>query len=182
MLMKKIICISGKQYSGKDTLAKIFLKHMDSFKRLAIGDAIKIEFGRINNLTYDEIDSNKGIYRTGLIELGNKGRAINPDYWLNKIIEMDENLIVPDIRLTHEADVFKNAGAFLIRVEASYETRSKRGVITNAGDLTETALDDYKNWDYVISNDTDYNALEKSALPLIQKIENYFIRMSQNNL
>ena len=172
--MNKIICLSGKQYSGKDTLAKILLNEFKNFKRVAIGDAIKIEYGKIHNLTYEEIDSNKGIYRTGLIELGNKGRGTHPDYWLNKLLEMNENLIIPDVRMLHEAEVFKNAGAFLIRVDASYQIRSKRGVITNSNDATEVELDNYKGFDYIIENNSDYDMLVKNSKPLIELIKNTF--------
>ena len=172
--MKKIICLSGKQYSGKDTLAKILLEELNDFIRIGIGDAIKIEYGRQHNLTYEEIDSNKGKYRTGLIELGDFGRSINPDYWLKKIIESDKNVIVTDVRLLHEAEVFKSAGAFLIRVEASYKTRSKRGVITNANDLTEIALDDYSGFDYHIENNSDYETLVKNSKPLISLLRTRF--------
>lgn len=172
--MKNIICLSGKQYSGKDTLAKVIMQALPTFKRVAIGDAIKIEYGKLNNLTYDEIDKNKGIYRTGLIELGNKGRNIHPDFWLNKIIELDYDVIVPDVRLIHEAEVFKNAGAYLIRVEASYEARSKRGVITNADDITECELDDYKGFDYKISNESDEQTLYNNAVMLIKSLKDKF--------
>lgn len=166
--MKKIICISGKQYSGKDTLAKILLEEFKSFRRIGIGDAIKIEFGKKNNLTYEEIDSNKGKYRTDLIKLGDMGRKIDPDFWLKKILELDYNVIIPDVRLVHEAEIFKSAGAFLIRIEASYETRAKRGVITNALDLTETALDDYSDFDYVIENEYNYEDLVQNSYPLVE--------------
>ena len=172
--MKKIICLSGKQYCGKDTIAKILLEELSTFKRVGIGDAIKIEYGRQHNLTYEEIDSHKGIYRTGLIELGNYGRSLDPDYWLKKIIDMDCDIIVPDVRLIHEAEIFKNAGGFLIRVEASYEARSLRGVITNANDTTECELDSYTGWDYVISNESDYETLVKNTKPLIEAIKNNF--------
>ena len=172
--MKKIICISGKQYSGKDTLAKILLNEFKDFKRIAIGDAIKIEYGKIHNLSYEEIDSNKGIYRTGLIELGNEGRKIHPDYWLNKLLEMNENLIIPDVRMLHEAEVFKKAGAFLIRVDAGYEIRSERGVITNANDPTEIELDNYKSFDYIIENNSDYDMLVENSKPLKELIKNKF--------
>ena len=40
----KIIVISGKQYSGKDTAAKILLENLTNFKRIGLGDAIKIEY------------------------------------------------------------------------------------------------------------------------------------------
>lgn len=173
LCMKSIVCISGKQYSGKDTLAKVLLKYLPDFKRMAIGDSIKLEYGRIHNLTYSEIDSNKGIYRTGLIELGNWGRSIDADYWLKKLLENDK-IIVPDVRLIHEADIFKSEGAFLIRVEASFNARSNRGQITNADDLTETELDNYKFWDYKIENNYGIVELEENALPLIEKIKEKF--------
>lgn len=165
--MKNIICFSGKQYSGKDTAARLILDAFPNFIRIGIADAIKIEYGKRNNLTFDEIEANKGKYRTDLIELGNEGRSIHPDFWLNKIIEQDINVIVPDVRLIHEAEVFKAAGAILIRVEASFETRNKRGIITNTNDLTEVELDNYKGFDYILNNDGDYEELKKNILPLV---------------
>lgn len=173
--MKKLICLSGKQYSGKDTVAKIILENFPDFVRIGIGDAIKIEYGKIHNLTYEEIEANKGKYRTGLIELGNEGRAIDSDYWLKKIIETDLNVVVTDVRLLHEVEVFKSAGAFLIRVEASYETRLKRGVITNADDRTEVELDNYANFDYIIDNNSTYDELIKKSKPLIEKLKTVFL-------
>jgi len=170
--MKKIICLSGKQYSGKDALAKIMLQDMPDFKRMAIADAIKAEFARRNNLTTSFIEENKGKYRTGLIELGNEGRKIDPDFWLNKIIDAPHNVIVTDLRLIHEADVFKKAGAILIRVEAPFETRSKRGIITNAKDSTEVELDNYTGFDYIINNDKDFEALKTEAKKLLLFLKN----------
>lgn len=46
-----------------------------------------------------------------------------------KIIEQDGNIIVTDVRVPHEYEVFKNAGAITIRVEATRETRSQRGTL-----------------------------------------------------
>lgn len=160
--MKEIIVISGKQYSGKDTLAKILLEKMSNFKRIGIGDAIKIEYGKQKGLTFEQIETQKHLYRADLINLGNWGRAIDPDYWLRCISNMDK-VIIPDVRVEHEVEFFKSQGAFLIRVESSYENRSKRGVITNDDDLTETALDDYKDWNMVIDNNFDYENLEQKA-------------------
>ncbi len=76
--------------------------------------------------------------------------------------------------MIHEADIFKSEGAFLIRVEASFNARSNRGQITNADDLTETELDNYKFWDYKIENNYGIVELEENALPLIEKIKEKF--------
>ena len=51
IMADRIIIFSGKQYSGKDTLAKILLENMPDFHRCAMGDIIKLEYGRKNNLT-----------------------------------------------------------------------------------------------------------------------------------
>ena len=170
--MNKIIVISGKQYSGKDTLAKILLEKLPNFKRIGIGDAIKLEFGRRNNLTFDEIESEKHLYRTGLIELGNWGRAQDDDYWLKNLANMD-CIIVPDVRVEHELDFFKSRGAFLVRVESSVENRAKRGVLINADDDTETALDNYSDWNMVVENNSDYTALVDNADIVLKKFSEF---------
>lgn len=167
-MRKNIIAISGKQFSGKDTLAKILLNELKDYKRIGLGDAIKIEYGNQNNLTFEEIEKNKHLYRDDLIKLGNKGRAISPDYWLENVIGFDK-IIIPDIRMPHEANFLKNQGAFLIRVESSYENRSKRGTIVNADDDTETLLDNYNGWDMIVENNSDYEELTKKANKVLNK-------------
>ena len=172
--MKKLIVISGKQYSGKDTLAKLLLDEFQSFQRVGIGDAIKLMYAKNNNLTFDEIENNKSKYRTDLINLGDWGRKQNPDFWLHEILNMNTDIIVPDLRLDHELDVFKSNNAFMIRVEASLESRQKRGTITNANDLTEIALDNYDGWNYKIDNSFDFDSLKNNALPLFLAVKKYF--------
>ena len=162
-MANKIIIFSGKQYSGKDTAAKIMLNHMPDYRRCAMGDIIKLTYGKKNNLTYEEIEKNKPLYRQDLIDLGNWGRAQDPDYWLKKIIEQDGNIIVTDVRVPHEYEVFKNAGAIAIRVEATRQTRASRGELVGENDITEVGLDNVNNWDFVIDNNSNYELLEKAG-------------------
>ena len=172
--MKKIIIISGKQYSGKDTLARVLLDTLVDFKRIGIGDAIKLEYGKQKGLTFEEIEKNKHLYRDDLIKLGNFGREKDPNYWLYKILEIKENVIVPDIRVVHEVEIFKNEGAFLLRVEATREARSLRGKITNENDPTEISLDNYNGWNYVIDNSGDMKSLVEKSKPLIKVIKEFY--------
>lgn len=168
-----IIVISGKQYSGKDTLAKILLEELKGFKRAGLGDAIKIEYGKQKNLAFDEIEKNKHLYRKELINLGNWGRNKNQDYWLNKISDMN-NIIVPDVRVIHEIEYFKNKGAFKIRVNSDFENRKKRGTIVDNNDNTETELDEYKNWDYVIENNSSYEDFKTKSQELLNTLKNRY--------
>lgn len=166
-----IIIFSGKQYAGKDTAAKIMLDKMPNYRRCAMGDIIKLTYGAQKGLTYDEIEKNKAKYRSDLIVLGNWGREQDPDYWLKKIIKQKGNIIVTDVRVLHEYEVFKNAGAITIRVEATRETRAKRGQLVGENDITEVGLDNEKNWDYIIDNNSTYEHLKSQVEKIIDAIK-----------
>lgn len=166
-----IIIFSGKQYAGKDTAAKIMLDKMPNYRRCAMGDIIKLTYGAQKSLTYDEIEKNKAKYRSDLIVLGNWGREQDPDYWLKKIIKQKGDIIVTDVRVPHEYEVFKNAGAITIRVEATRETRAKRGQLVGENDITEVGLDNEKNWDYIIDNNSTYEHLKSQVEKIIDEIK-----------
>ena len=146
-MANKIIIFSGKQYSGKDTAGKILLENMPDFRRCAMGDIIKIEYGRTHGLTYEEIEKNKSMYRADLIALGNWGRSQSPDYWLKKILEEDGNIIVTDVRVEHEYNVFKAAGAVTIRINSDRSVRAERGELVGEDDITEVGLDNISDWE-----------------------------------
>ncbi len=170
-MAEKIIIFSGKQYSGKDTAAKIMLSKMPDFKRCAMGDIIKLTYAKDKGLTHEEIEKNKANYRADLIKLGNWGREQDPDYWLKRILEQNGNIIVTDVRVPHEFEIFKNAGAIAIRVEASSETRSLRGTLVGEDDITEIGLDNIDTWDFVIDNNSTYENLENQVLEIIKILE-----------
>ena len=170
-MANKIIIFSGKQYSGKDTAAKILMEKMPQFKRCAMGDIIKIEYAKQNNLTYEEIETNKPKYRQGLIDLGNYGRSVSPDYWLEKIIAQEGNIVVTDVRIKHEYKIFKDAGAISIRIEADRDLREARGgKLIGEDDVTEVDLDDIQDWDYIVDNNNDYETLRENILKIVEKL------------
>lgn len=170
-MKNKIIIFSGKQYSGKDTAAKILMEAMPEFRRCAMGDIIKFEYAKEHNLTYEEIETNKPKYRQGLIELGNWGREQSPDYWLEKIIAQEGNIVVTDVRIKHEYEVFKKAGAISIRVNATREVREARGgKLIGENDVTEVDLDNIQDWNFQLDNNTDYETLRKNVLKIVEKL------------
>ncbi|OGI01981.1 MAG: hypothetical protein A2Y25_08405 [Candidatus Melainabacteria bacterium GWF2_37_15] len=160
---KKILIISGKQYSGKDTVASILLEMLPDFKLAPLANALKEEFSEEKNLSVAEVERNKPLYRAELIELGNKRRAEDPDYWIKKVLDSEGNIIISDARLKHEIDIFEKYGAIKIRVESDRTQRAKRGKLVKEDDTTETDLDNYKKWDYVIENSGTLAALRKKT-------------------
>ena len=171
---KKIIVLSGKQFCGKDTIAKILLENLKIFTRIGLGDAIKLEYGEKIGLTLEEVEKNKSQYRADLQALGNKRRAEDSDYWIKKVITLPQDIVVPEIRVQKEYEYFKSVGAFMIRVEASEQARAKRGMLSAQNDITETALDNITDWHYVIKNEGTYEELITATNDLIVKIKSFF--------
>lgn len=170
MKKKQIIVISGKQYSGKDTVAGILKNVLENFRIAPLAEAIKLEFGEKKNLTLKEVERNKPLYRAELIELGNKRRTQDANYWINKVLSMEGNLLVPDLRLKHELDTFKKLGAITIRVDSDREERAKRGKLVSENDTTETDLDNIKKWDYIIENSGTYADLQQKLQVVAEEI------------
>ena len=170
-MTNRLIFFSGKQYSGKDTAAKILMEELPEYRRCAMGDIINIQYGEQHHLTYEEIEKNKTVYRSGLIELGNWGRSQSPNYWLEKIIAQEGKIVITDVRIKHEYEVFKKAGAISIRVNADRDIRESRGgKLIGEDDVTEIDLDDIQDWDFVIDNNKDYETLRKNVLKIVELI------------
>lgn len=74
--------------------------------------------------------------------------------------------MVTDVRVPHEYDVFKTAGALTIRIEASRETRMQRGTLVGEDDITEVGLDNIKDWDFIIENNSSYEDFKTKVLEL----------------
>lgn len=168
---KKIVVISGKQYSGKDTVAEMLLEILPSFKLAPLAQAIKLEFSEEKHLSVTEVEMNKPLYRAELIVLGNKRRSVDPNYWIKKVINSDDNIIISDARLQHEIKTFDKYGAIKIRVESSREERAKRGKLVKEDDATETDLDNYKHWHYVIENNGDLDSLREKVEKLGKQLK-----------
>lgn len=102
-------------------------------------------------------------------------KEISPDIWVNSLFSrydnlnyreylgdvVKPNLIITDVRMPNEAQAIKDRGGILIRVDR--ETGYKDNHIS------ETALDDYQDWDYIIDNN---GTLEE----LINKVKELYDR------
>jgi len=72
--------------------------------------------------------------------------------------------LVPDTRFVNEAKAIKEAGGIVIRIE------SNRADLTDKH-ASETALDDYKDFDYVVKCDGDMNDLAELIKPIYYEYE-----------
>lgn len=133
------------------------------------------------------IDTIKLTYRSLLQKLGTEcGRSINSNIWINSLfseyrpLDLENRVslgnvidystckfpdwIITDVRFLNEAEEIKKRESILIRV-------NRENISELDSHISETALDNYKNFDYEINNN---NSIEK----LIDKIK--FILQVEN--
>lgn len=182
----KIILISGKARSGKDTFAKIFKEdaEKDNKKCLIIkyGDILKFVCSKYFNWNGEKDE----IGRTLLQQVGtNLIRKNNYDALVNCVIEIVKGLstefdyvLIPDVRFYNEINKWKEYGfdCVTVRIDRWYETSNGKFVLYDNGlteeqknHTSEIALDDYV-FDYRIDN-TEYGIYVKDIYLLYNELK-----------
>ena len=90
---------------------------------------------------------------------------LSPDVWVNALFVMyssNENWVVTDVRMPNEAKAIKDRGGIIIRVNRNTEY--------NDNHISETALDNYKDFDFVIDNNEGLEKLVKKVLCIWKSI------------
>lgn len=180
----KIIMISGKAGHGKDTFATILKEQLvnDTKKVLIIhfGDPVKDALTRYYN--WDGKKDEHG--RAMLQRLGTEIlRHAYPTYWAEIIAKFIsataqdwDYVLIPDLRFYNEFETVckYNTNVCTIRVNR-FDNQGKLYYNTNMTDeqrchISECALDDF-NFNYIIENRSDIDALRESADLLIKEFE-----------
>ena len=165
-----IISISGKIGSGKDTIAEIIKEKMPEagweVKKFAgklkeVATLLtSIPVDKFEDQTFKQTllpsqwnDSNGDpmTVRDLLQRLGTEAmrQGLHNNVWVNALfseLETESNWIITDTRFPNEIDACVNRGAITILV-----VRDSGNHIGTAH-ASETALDDYNQWDYIINN------------------------------
>lgn len=165
---------SGKAGSGKNYVSeKLFLPLLTEKSTLfmAFADHFKIEAIVKDKLDYDKVFGQKDEKtRVVLQKRGTEeGRDVfGPDIWIN-ILEQwmklyasrgIERFIITDVRFPNEVEFIKKKGGKVIRIESPNRVRNRRYWEKIKDEhISEKALDDYKNFDYIIHNDYYDNPL-----------------------
>jgi len=115
-------------------------------------------------------------------------QIIHPNIWVNALFadyRSDDNWIITDVRFPNESKAIKDRGGIMIRVNrlteeeknSAYKARAGRpnnaiGLIFKDEHASETALDDYDGFDYVIENDgTVQDLINKvKSLNIVERI------------
>lgn len=158
-----IIGISGKLKSGKDETARLI--EMITFKpfyRKKFADKLKgmiavllsCDVNRLEDQNFKEAPLGYGwnglTPRYLMQTLGTEwGRTIYDDIWVQatmSTLHPEKSYIITDVRFPNEAEAIKKVGGKVIRINRPSES--------NTGNHpSETALDNYQGFDYIITND-----------------------------
>ena len=156
----KLFILSGKAESGKNTVASMIKDYYSDKKTITISFAyyIKDYAKRISNWDgSEETKPRQLLQQLGIELVKNK---IDSKLFINRILEDIEVfsyfydiIIVSDARLTDEINDLKSKykDAVSIRINrTNYENNLTKSENSH---LTETGLDNYNDFDYMIEND-----------------------------
>lgn len=163
----KVIVISGKAQHGKDTLGnylrEILEKNGKSAFLIHYADYLKMLAVNVYRWNGEKDEYGRGI----LQKVGDKMRAKNPNYFVDKVLEIaydfqDEMdyLIIPDGRLPQEVDIMKEHFDTL-SVRINREFHNPLMTREQLSHVTETAMDKYP-FDYVFKT-TDLDSVKETA-------------------
>lgn len=174
--MNKVILISGKARSGKDTFGSMLKENIEIVQQKTacifhIADYLKYFVTQYRN--WDGAKDEKG--RTLLQDTGTQGRELYEDFWveisrlaIQLLSRYFDYIIIPDIRYKNE----------LIRLSEFFNTYSIRINRSEPNDLTEeqrnhkseTDLDDYEAFDLLIDNNGSLLDLQEIAMRVIDAL------------
>lgn len=142
--MKKIIGVCGLKGAGKDTIGDIICKNDDSFVKMSFADTLKditaILMGWDRKLLQgDTIESREWREKADDYWSDKFGKMITPriilqelgtnvlrnqflqSIWVDslqkKLMEIDKNVVITDVRFPNEIDMIKELGGTIYRVE-----------------------------------------------------------------
>lgn len=173
----KIICISGKAGSGKDTCARMLRAELQAngSKVLLVHYADLLKFICCEFFGWNGEKDKKG--RTLLQYVGTDViRRTDPDYWVAFIAHILslfpdewEYVLIPDTRFPNELSYLQNRGFKVAHVRVVRPGSSGGLTAAQLAHTSETALDGVEP-DFVIDNRGDLEELKEQVLALMPEL------------
>ena len=185
-----IISITGKIGSGKDTIADIIMQytpyHDWEIKKFAgkLKDIAEILSG-VPKINFEDQEFKKQdmgpewemTYRDLLQKLGTEAmrNGLHKNVWVNALFSdykgqqnadgsfSHPNWLITDTRFPNELEAAKTHNGITIKIVR------ESGNTIGTTHASETALDDYTKWDYVVDNNGSLEDLKTQILSILEK-------------
>lgn len=174
----KLIGISGKKRSGKDTFyktLKAIYPHLN-YQQESFAKPLKKIISELTNRDisklcklglYDHILPCYNITVRQFMQnfAGTCRTHFDKDIWIKSLesrIDRSSNYIITDVRHINEAEWIKKYNGILIRVE--------RPNMSVDMDVSETQLDDYQGFDYIVYNNSSLEEYEYKVVRLLKSL------------
>ena len=167
----KIFLISGKAGSGKNEVATII---KDKLSKTVITSFAKyIKLFALEFTDWDGRDITKP--REFLQDMGDILREVDENFLTKRLIEdfkvykkEFDNVIISDVRLPNEIEYIKqNCEDEVISIRVNSSGSKRELTVDEKNHHTETDLDNYDKFDYVIENNFDEN-LMKDVIKIVE--------------
>lgn len=173
----KIFLIAGKAGSGKNEVSKLIKEfYIYKIKECAITSYSKY----LKNFTKElaDWDGNEITKpRDFMQQLGDRVRSIDPNYFTTNMIrdiaiykEYVDVLVINDVRLPKEIETIRENYDDVYALYIVNQFGNSTLTLEQQSHITETALEDYNDFDYVIANDTLEN-LKTKVFKILEEIE-----------
>ena len=175
--MKNLIGISGKKQTGKDSFFQVVKNTNPDFENKKFADKLKEICAMLTGLPLEYFYEHK-YYGTVLDgwnmtirefqqKIGTEAmrNGLHPDAWVYALFANFNDTskwIITDVRFPNEVNEIKKRGGLIIRIN--------RDLNSNDTHLSETALDNYTDWDYIIDNNSSLEDYQKIVAEVFSEI------------
>ncbi len=174
----KIFLIAGKAGSGKSEIAKMIKEYyIYKLQKCAITQYSKfIKYFALELTDWDGNPNTKP--RAYLQQIGDKIRNYDDKYFTNRMIEdiniyatLCDVLVVSDVRFPNEIEEIKLNYDNVYSIYIENQFANSPLTIDEQMHISETALENYNDFDYIIVNDKDINVLKEKVFKILEGLE-----------
>ena len=180
-----IILIGGNARSGKSTIAHYMEeKYKEMGKSVVQSPFTKYLKDYIEEITeekYTDQDKPRELLQKISAELIKK-KLNRPNFFIDREIEdiefysyFKDIILIPDVRFPQEYEEIKKRFKNVISILVTRYDYLSDLTPEQLQDVSETALDDYKDYDYVVNNMVDTN-LKDEALKIVKELDDKLIK------
>lgn len=176
----KVIGVSGKSGSGKDFISQNFLRPR-GYYQWSLAWHFKVWTVGKGLATHEEVFYTKPphVRKELQLEGTERGRMVYGEdvwcstakEWFNVLNEQwgIDRFVIADVRFPNEVDFVKSMGGKVIRINAPKLAEANSLSPEARLHISETALDNYTDFDYIIENDPEYASTVPAQIEVILK-------------